>query len=68
MELRRLASAHLPGAVVAAIIFTVYNNYTSDVGDPLAISIDFVLYFVVIFIGFVVITPILDRVFGSDTT
>jgi len=68
MELRELASDHLPSAVVAAIIFTIYDSYTSEVGDPLMIGIDFVLYVVVIFIGFVVITPILDRVSGSDTT
>jgi len=68
MQLQELASTHLTDAVVVSTIFTLYNIYTGDIADPLAISTDFILYFIAIFVGFVVITPILDRVFGSDTT
>ena len=68
MELRKLVSAHLPNAVVAAIIFTLYNTYTGDIADPATIGIEFISYVIAIFIGFVVITPILNKVFGSITT
>ena len=68
MELRELISAHLPNAVVAAIIFTLYNTYTGDIADPVKIGIEFIFYVTVIFIGFVVITPILNKAFSSVTT
>jgi hypothetical protein len=68
MELRKLVSAHLPNAVVAAIIFTVYNTYTGDIANPVSIGIEFISYVIAIFIGFVVITPILNKVFDSITT
>ncbi|WP_162224433.1 hypothetical protein [Halorussus amylolyticus] len=67
MTLRELVSAHLPNAVVAAIIFALYDIYTGDIADPLAIGVDFILYLVAIFVGFVVITPILDRLFDDGT-
>ncbi|AHB67844.1 hypothetical protein HISP_16230 [Haloarcula hispanica N601] len=68
MKLRELVSNYLPDAVVAAIIFTLYNTYTSDIAGPLAIGTNFIFYVVVIFIGFVVITPILNRIFDRSTT
>ncbi|MFC6875471.1 hypothetical protein [Halobellus marinus] len=68
MELRKLVSAHLPNAVVAAIIFTVYNTYTGDIANPVSIGVEFISYVIAIFIGFVVITPILNKVFDSITT
>ena len=68
MQLRKLVSAHLPNAVVAAIIFTLYNTYTSDIADPVSIGIEFVSYVIAIFIGFVVITPILNKISDSVTT
>ncbi|MGQ4557399.1 hypothetical protein [Halobellus sp. GM3] len=68
MELRKLVSAHLQNAVVAAIIFTLYNTYTGDIADPVSIGIEFISYVIAIFIGFVVITPILNKVFDSVTT
>lgn len=67
MQLGKLVSAHLPNAVVAATIFTLYNTYTGDIADPVTIGIEFVSYVTVIFIGFVVVTPILDKAFGSVT-
>ena len=68
MELRESVSAHLPNAVVAAIILTLYNTYTGDIADPVTIGIEFVSYVIAIFIGFAVITPMLNKVFGSVTT
>ena len=67
MELRELVSAHLQNAVVAAIIFTLYNTYTGHIADPVTIGVEFVSYVIAIFIGFVVITPILNKVFGTVT-
>jgi len=67
MELRELVSAHLQNAVVAAIIFTLYNTYTGDIADPVTIAVKFITYVIAIFIGFVVITPILNKVFSSGT-
>jgi len=68
MTVRELVSAHLPNAVLAAIIYTLYNIYTGDIAGPLAIGIDFISYAVAILIGFIVITPILDRAFDSSAT
>ncbi|KZX48904.1 MULTISPECIES: hypothetical protein [Haloarcula] len=68
MELRTLVSDHLPNAVVAAAIFTLYNAYTDGISDPVTIGFEFISYVIAIFIGFVVITPILDKVFDSVTT
>ncbi|MFC5279977.1 hypothetical protein ACFPM1_14595 [Halorubrum rubrum] len=68
MELRTLLSDHLPNAVVAAAIFTLYNAYTSGFSDPVTIGFEFSSYVIAIFIGFVVITPILDKAFDSATT
>ena len=62
-----MVSAHLPNAVAAAIIFTVYNTYTGDIANPVSIGIEFISYVIAIFIGFVVITPILNKVFDSIT-
>jgi hypothetical protein len=67
MEFRELVSDHLPNAVVAAIIFTLYNTYTGDIADPVTIMMEFISYVIAIFIGLVVITPILNDVFGSVT-
>jgi len=68
MKFGKLVCAHLPNAVVAATIFTLYNTYTDDIADPVTIGIEFFSYVTVIFIGFVVITPILNKAFGSVTT
>ena len=68
MELRKLVSDHLPNAVVAAAIFTLYNAYTGGISDPITIVVEFISYVIAIFIGFVVITPILDKAFDSVTT
>jgi hypothetical protein len=46
----------------------LYNTYTADIADPVTIGIEFFSYVTVIFIGFVVITPILNKAFGSVTT
>jgi len=66
MTFRALLSAHLSDAVVASVIFTLYNVYTRDAIGPLAIGIDFLSYVVAIFVGFVVIDTLWDSVFGSD--
>jgi hypothetical protein len=68
MEFGKLVSAHLPNAVIAATIFTLYNTYTGDIADPVTIGVEYLTYVAVIFIGFVVITPILNKAFGSVTT
>jgi len=68
MELRESVSAHLSNAVVAAIIFTLYNTYTGDTADPVTVGIEFVSYVIALFIGFAVITPLLNKVLGSVTT
>ncbi len=68
MELRELISAHLPNAVVAAVIFTLYNISIDGIADPLTIALNSISYVITIFLGFVIITPILDRAFGSNTT
>jgi hypothetical protein len=61
-----LVYTHLPNSVVAASIFTFYNIHTGETTEPIAIGSDFVVYFVAIFIGFVFITPILNRVFDRS--
>ncbi|MDB9235934.1 MULTISPECIES: hypothetical protein [Halorubrum] len=68
MEFGKLVSAHLPNAVIAATIFTLYNTYTGDIADPVTIGVEYLTYVAVIFIGFVVITPILNKAFGRVTT
>ncbi|OYR59332.1 hypothetical protein [Halorubrum halodurans] len=68
MNLRTLIHDHLPNAVVAAVIFTLYNAYTGGIADPVTIGVEFIAYVIAIFIGFVVITPILDEAFSSVTT
>jgi hypothetical protein len=68
MKFGKLVSTHLPNAVVAATIFTLYNTYTDNISDPVTIALEFFSYVTVIFIGFVVITPILNKAFGSVTT
>jgi hypothetical protein len=68
MKLRALVHDHLPNAVVAAAIFTLYNAYTGGIADPVTIGVEFVSYGIAIFIGFVVITPVLDEAFSSVTT
>ncbi|PHQ39068.1 hypothetical protein DJ69_08075 [Halorubrum persicum] len=68
MQFGNLVSAHLPNAVVAATIFTLYNIYTGDVADPVTIGVEYLTYVTVIFIGFVVITPVLNKTFGSGST
>ncbi|ELZ61093.1 MULTISPECIES: hypothetical protein [unclassified Haloferax] len=65
MELRKLVSDYLPNAVVAATIFTIYNTYTGDIADPVTIGVEFIFYIIAIFIGFMVITPILNKAFAS---
>jgi len=67
MELRKLVSDYLPSAVVAATIFTIYNTYAGDIADPVTIGVEFVFYIIAIFIGFIVITPILNKAFDSVT-
>ena len=68
MELRTSVSEHLPNAVVAAAIFTLYNAYTAGISDPVTIGFEFISYAIALFIGFMVITPILDKAFDSVTT
>ncbi|WP_080505218.1 hypothetical protein [Halorubrum aethiopicum] len=68
MKLRTLVHDHLPNAVVAAAIFTLYNAYTGGLADPITIGTEFIAYVVAIFIGFVVITPVLDKAVSSVTT
>jgi hypothetical protein len=68
MKFGKLVSTHLPNAVVAATIFTLYNTYTGNISDLATILLEFFSYVTVIFIGFVVITPILNKAFGSVTT
>ena len=68
MTVRALVSTHLSNAVAAALIYTLYNIYTTGIADPLAIGVDFISYLVPIFIGLVVITPILDTAFDRITT
>jgi hypothetical protein len=68
MKFGKLVSTHLPNAVVAATIFTLYNTYTDNISDLATIALEFFSYVTVIFIGFVVITPILNKAFGSVTT
>ena len=68
MKFGKLVSAHLPNAVIAATIFTLYNTYTGDIADPVTIGVEYLTYVAVIFIGFVVITPILNKAFGRVTT
>ena len=68
MELRKLVSDHLPNAVVASAIFALYNAYTGGITDPVTIGVEFISYVIAIFIGFVVITPILNKAFSSVTT
>jgi hypothetical protein len=68
MEFRKLVSDYLPNAVVAATIFTLYNTYTGDIADPVTIGVEFISYVIAIFIGFIVITPILKKAFSSVTT
>ncbi|AOP12797.1 hypothetical protein [Haloferax volcanii] len=63
MELRKLVSDYLPNAVVAATIFTIYNTYTGDTADPVTIGVEFIFSIIAIFIGFIVITPILNKTF-----
>ncbi|WP_135305852.1 hypothetical protein [Haloarcula amylovorans] len=68
MELRKLVSDYLPNAVVAATIFTIYNTYTGDIADPVTIGVEFLFYVIAIFIGFIVITPILNKALDSVRT
>ncbi|WP_080505945.1 hypothetical protein [Halorubrum distributum] len=68
MEFGKLVSTHLPNAVIAATIFTLYNTYTGDIADPVTIGVEYLTYVAVMFIGFVVITPILNKAFGRVTT
>lgn len=63
-----LASAHPQDAVVAAVIFALYNIYTGSIAAPVTIDIDFILNVVAIFLGCVVIVTVLDKVFGSSVT
>jgi hypothetical protein len=53
---------------VAATIFTLYNTYTGDIADPVTIGVEFISYVIAIFIGFIIITPILNKAFSSVTT
>ena len=68
MQLRKLVSDHLPNAVVAAAMFALYNAYTGGIADPVTIGVEFISYVIAIFIGFVVISLILDKKFDSITT
>lgn len=68
MQFGKLVSAHLPNAVVAATIFSLYNIYIGDIDDPVTIGVEYLTYVTVIFFGFVVITPILNKAFGSVST
>lgn len=68
MKLRKLVHDYLPNAVVAAAIFTLYNAYTGGIDDPVVIGVEFISYVIAIFIGFIVITPILNKAFSSLTT
>ncbi len=42
--------------------------HTGDIAGPFTIGSEFLSYVIAIFIGFVIITPILNKVFGSSTT
>jgi hypothetical protein len=68
MQLRKLVHDYLLNAVVAAAIFTLYNAYTGGIDDSVTIGVEFISYVIAIFIGFIVITPILNKAFSSVTT
>jgi hypothetical protein len=68
VQVRDVVSTHLPDAVIAAVIFTLFNIYTDEVAGPFTIILDFLLHVLAIFLGFVVITAIWNSVFGSEAT
>ncbi|SEH67086.1 hypothetical protein SAMN05192561_12713 [Halopenitus malekzadehii] len=68
MQVREILSTHLPDAVIAAVIFTIFNIYTDEVVGPFSIILDFLLHVVAIFLGFIVINAIWNSVFGSEAT
>jgi len=67
MKLRKLVHDHLPNAAVVAAIFTLYNAYTGGIDGPVTIGVEFITYVIAIFIGFIVITPVLNKAFSSVT-
>ena len=64
MQLRKSVSDYLPKAVVASTIFTLYNTYTGDITNLVTIGVEFVSYVIAIFLGFLIITPVLEKVFN----
>ncbi len=63
-----MISTHLPDAVIAAVIFTLFNIYTDEIAGPFTIILDFLLHVVAIVLGFVVINAVWNNVFGSEAT
>ncbi|QHS16167.1 hypothetical protein GWK26_02810 [haloarchaeon 3A1-DGR] len=68
MQGRDVISTHLPDAVIAAVIFTLFNIYTDEIAGPFTIILDFLLHVVAIVLGFVVINAVWNNVFGSEAT
>ncbi|UPW01092.1 hypothetical protein M0R88_03075 [Halorussus gelatinilyticus] len=66
MEIRKLALAQLPIAVVASIAIAAYNLYTGEITTLVPLVIDFLINTVLLIVAFVVADVVWDRMFDKD--
>lgn len=66
MEIRELVSTHLPMAVVASIVITLFNIYTGEITTLTPLVSDFLLHTFAIFVSFVVFDAVWYRLFDKS--
>lgn len=62
MGLRSLVTTHLPKAAVASAVILAFNAYTEGMATPVRVGIEFLLYTIAIFVGFVAFDIVLDSI------
>lgn len=59
-DVRGVLVTHLPKTAIASTIISLFNAYTEGMTDLLQFGAEFLLYTLVIFVGFVVVNMVLE--------